>query len=125
MNNVILHGRLTRDVELKNANNGTELCKFSVAIDRPTKDRENKVTDFIPCVAFKERAAFISKYFHQGDGILIEGSIQSHKYTDRDGNARTAYEVAVNRAEFAEKKLQTGGDIAPTPSGADDEELPF
>lgn len=125
MNHIVLHGRLTDKPELKNTNSGTEVVNFKVAVNRmPDKDG-NKVADFIPCVAFKQRAAFIAKYFNKGDGICVVGSLQIRSYTDKDGIKRSVAEVICSDVEFAEKK-QTGESSAPAPTApADGIEMPF
>lgn len=123
MNVVILHGKLTRDPELKTVGSGVECCSFNVAINRPVAKDKEQITDFIPCTAWRKTAAFVAQYFHKGDGICIEGSLQSRKFTDKDGNNRTAYEVNVDRVEFAEKKqggADNGGFVE-----APDEPMPF
>ena len=126
MNYIALHGKLTADPELKTVGGGVECCSFTVAINRPVGKDKEKITDFIPCTAWRQTAAFLSKYFHKGDGIIVEGALQSRKYTDKEGNNRTAYDVNVNRIEFCEKKGD-GGNGA-TMSGfaeVSDEPLPF
>lgn len=128
MNRVFLHGKLTRDPELQTISGGIENCRFTVAVNRPiAKDKEQKA-DFIPCTAWRQTAAFITNYFHKGDGIIVEGSLQTRSY-EKDGVKRTAYDVNVDRVEFAEKK---DGRTAGAPASAsdnfpevDDEEMPF
>lgn len=128
MNHIVLHGRLTDTPELKNTNSGTEVVNFKVAVNRAPDKDGNKIADFIPCVAFNQRAAFISKYFNKGDGILLDGSLQMRSYTNKDGNNRTIAEVICAHVEFAEKKRDgaTGSSAAPVQTAADDDsELPF
>lgn len=126
MNHIVLHGRMTDDAELKNTNSGLEVVNFKVAVDRFAKDKDgNKITDFIPCVSFGKGAAFISQYFHKGDGIVVEGSLQMRNYTDKEGNKRTAAEVVCNHTEFAEKKQGSVSAAPATTASNDDEEFPF
>lgn len=103
-NLVVLTGRLTADPELKTTPNGISVCTFGVAVDRNYKKGEEKQTDFINLVAWRQTAEFISKYFQKGNLIGIEGSIQTRKYMDKDGVNRTAFEVLVNNAQFMESK---------------------
>lgn len=103
MNIVILHGRLTDEPKLENTSSGVEYCKFTVAVNRPTGKDKEKQTDFIPCTAWRQSAAFICNYAHKGDGVCVEGRLESRKY-EKDGQKRTAYDVQVNRIELAEKK---------------------
>ena len=98
MNIVILMGRLTADPELRTTNNGVSVTSFSVAVDRAyTKERQ---ADFINCVAWRNTAEFITKYFSKGQMIAFEGSLQQNNYTDKDGNKRTSYNVVVDSAQF-------------------------
>lgn len=97
-NLVVLTGRLTADVELKVTPSGKNVCSFSIAVDRGYG--ENKTTDFINIVAWNGSAEFISKYFGRGDMIGIEGSIQTRKYTDKNGNNRTVFEVVASNIQF-------------------------
>jgi single-strand DNA-binding protein len=98
LNIVILIGRLTADPELRTTNNGVSVTSFSVAVDRAyTKEKQ---TDFINCVAWRNSAEFISKYFSKGQMIALRGSLQQNNYTDKDGNKRTSYNVVVDSANF-------------------------
>lgn len=97
-NLVVLTGRLTADVELKVTPSGKNVCSFSIAVDRGYG--ENKTTDFINIVAWNGSAEFISKYFGRGDMIGIEGSIVTRKYTDKNGNNRTVFEVVASNIQF-------------------------
>lgn len=125
MNYIALHGKLTADPELKTVGSGVECCSFTVAINRPTSKDKEKITDFIPCTAWRQTAAFLSKYFHKGDGIIVEGALQSRKYTDKEGNNRTAYDVNVNHIEFCEKKSDAANGNAGSFAEVIDELLPF
>ena len=115
MNNVILMGRLTKDPELKTTQSGLSFCRFTVAVDRYSKDGEDK-TDFISCVAWRSTADFIDKYFSKGQRILLSGSIQTGSYTDKDGRTVYTTDVLVDKAEFCESKKN--GDSAPAPTRA-------
>ena len=102
MNNICLLGRLTVDPELKTTPNGVNVTSFNIAVDKYTNGERK--ADFIPIVAWRATAEFITKYFKKGNLIGIEGSIQTRRYQDRDGNNRTAFEVVVNQAQFVESK---------------------
>lgn len=110
MNVVILMGRLTADPELRTTNNGVSVTSFSIAVDREyTKEKQ---TDFINCVAWRNNAEFISKYFTKGQMIALRGSLQQNNYTDKDGNKRTSYNVVVDSANFCGgKEKNTSPDI--------------
>ena len=77
MNRAILMGRLTKDPETRSTQNGHSVTNFTIAVDRKYKDANGeRQTDFIPCVAWRQTADFIYRYFHKGERILVEGSIQ-------------------------------------------------
>ena len=103
-NLVVLTGRLTADPELKTTANGIPVTTFSIAVNRNYRAGEQQQTDFINIVAWSQRAEFITKYFKKGSLIGIEGSIQTRRYQDKDGNNRTIFEVVVNNAQFVESK---------------------
>lgn len=133
MNKIIITGRLGRDPELKTGGNGTEYCKFSVAVDRrkTSKDQEKK-TDWFYCTAFGKTAVFIDKYFKKGDGIEIEGRMENDKYTDKETNKeRDGWQVKVDLVEFPKGKGGEGsgssGSSAPVAGfeQIDPDDLPF
>ena len=103
-NLVVLTGRLTADPELKNTPNGVPVTSFSIAVNRNYRAGEEQQTDFINIVAWRQRAEFITKYFTKGSMIGIEGSIQTRRYQDKNGNNRTAFEVVANNVQFVESK---------------------
>ena len=103
MNKIFLKGRLVRDPELKTGDNGTEYCKFTVAVDRRVgKDKEKKA-DFFDCTGFQNTGVAISKYFTKGKEILIEGRMESRK-TQKDDETRTYWGVVVDTFEFCGSK---------------------
>ena len=97
MNSVNLMGRLTADPELKSTQTGIEVCSFMIAINRQVAKDKEKVADFIPCTAWGKTGVFANTYFHRGDMIAIEGSLQSRKYADKEGKNHTAYDVRVDK----------------------------
>ena len=103
-NLVVLTGRLTADPELKTTPNGISVTTFSIAVDRRYRSGEERQTDFINIVAWRSSAEFITKYFKKGSLIGIEGSIQTRRYQDKNGNNRTAFEVVANNVQFVESK---------------------
>lgn len=136
VNNVVIMGRLVRDPELRQLDNGTSVTSFSVAVDRNYVDKttNERQADFLNVVAWRQTADFVCKYFHQGDMIAIEGSLQSRKYTDKDGNNRVAIEIVANNVSFCGGKnggnanANTTGTTATMVANApseDNDELPF
>ena len=104
INKVVLVGRLTADPELKQTQSGISVTSFSVACNRQYQTGGERVADFINCVAWRQTAEFISKYFRKGHAIGLDGSIQTRKYVDKSGNNRIAFEVVVDNATFVESK---------------------
>ena len=113
-NLVVLTGRLTADPELKTTQSGISVTSFSIAVDRRYRAGEEKQTDFINIVAWRQSAEFVAKHFRKGNMIGIEGSIQTRKYTDKNGNNKVAFEVIANNVQFVDKKSDSSG----TPSEA-------
>lgn len=126
MNSIIIHGRITKDPELKTVGSGVEVCKFTVAVNRPVGKDKEKITDFFDVDAWGQSGVFVERYFKAGDGVIVQGEMQSRKY-EKDGEKRTAWSVHANRVEFAEKKGDSTG--SDNNSGnfteVSSEELPF
>ena len=105
-NKAILVGRLVADPELRTTPGGVAVCSFRIAVDRPyaPKDGAERTADFIDIVAWRERAEFVNRYFSKGKPILVEGSIQTRSYTDKNDQKRTAVEVVAENLRFVESK---------------------
>lgn len=129
INCAVIMGRLTADPELKTTNSGTSVISFTVAVDRNyVKQGEERQADFINCVAWRGTADFIVKYFHKGDMIALQGSIQTRNYEDKNGNKRTATEIIVDMASFCGgKREQTGNGqyVAPAEEQKDNISVQF
>ena len=104
LNKTILLGRITQDLELKQTPNGIAVLSFTVAVDRNYTKGEEKQSDFISCVAWKERAEFISKYFGKGRMIAVEGQLRTRTYEDKNGSKHYVTEVFVDNASFTGEK---------------------
>jgi single-strand DNA-binding protein len=124
MNIVILTGRLTAEPALTTTPNGTQVCSVTIAVDRGYGD--NKQTDFIPLVLWKNKAVALCRYCKKGDKINVVGTLQSRSYQDQDGKKRTAYEVNVNLLELPERKKEPA-EVHEERflDTEDDEDLPF
>lgn len=115
MNKVILIGRLARDPEVRYSQ-GSEgqfaIARFSVAVDRRGRRNQNseeQSADFISCVAFRQQAELLEKYFKKGNRIGIVGHIQTGSYTNKDGQKVYTTDVMVDEIEFVESKGAQGG----------------
>lgn len=144
INMVALMGRLTYEPELRKTPSDVSVIRFQVACDRSyQRAGAERQADFIDCVAWRQTAEFISRYFHKGSMIAVEGTIQTSNYTDKNGNNRKQIEVLANNVSFCGSKSEsgnaapTGGYNEPAPSYAsadnsdfeeivdDDDDLPF
>lgn len=101
LNRVILMGRLTADPELRKTASDLSVTSFTLAVDRNYGKGADRQTDFINCVAWRQTAEFISRYFSKGRLMAVEGSIQVRNYTDKNDNKRQAVEVLVSQVYFA------------------------
>ena len=118
MNKVVVVGRLTRDPEIRYANNEKNTCtaRFSLAINRKFKTNGQYEADFPNCVAMGKAAEFVEKYFHKGDMIALDGHIQTGSYTNKDGNKVYTTDVFAENVEFAQSKSDNGNSNNSKPS---------
>lgn len=106
-NKVIIMGRICNDLEIKTTPSGVSVLSFSVAVDRQYQaDKQNKATDFFNCVAWRNEAEFISRFWSKGKMILIDGELQNRKYTDKSGTERQITEIIIDRASFTGEKSE-------------------
>jgi len=121
LNRIIVSGRLGRDPEVKQTNDGQDWCSFSVAVNRYAKKGTDAEADWFNCTAFGKTAAFISQYFHKGDGITIEGHMQSSKKEDK-----TFWNLIVDRPYFEHGgKKERSEDPEDVFHKISDEDIPF
>lgn len=104
MNNVILIGRLCRDPELSYTTTGTAICKFTLAVDRPTRAGEDKTADFIRITVFNAQAENSNRYLKKGSKCAVNGRIQTGSYKDRDGKTVSTFDVVANNVEFLDSR---------------------
>ena len=113
INSVVLMGRLTYQPEIKVTPSGVSVLRLQIAVDRNyQKQGEERKTDFIDCVAWRNTAEFIGKKFKKGNMIAIEGNIQTESYTDKNGDKRKSVDVIVNQASFCGSKAESNGQQA-------------
>lgn len=138
MNRVHLIGRLAADPELKKTASGIAVTSFTIAVDRPGTFGENRKTDWIDIVAWRNTAEFVCKYFSKGDPIIIEGFITSRNWEDKAGQKRKTVEIVAENVMFVPKtKDSTAREAAKFEEAVpelpkaeeftvvDDEDLPF
>lgn len=135
INRTVLQGRLCADPELRRTNSDIPVASFRVAWSEKYKETETKC--FLPCSAWRNTGEFVSKYFHKGQEIVVEGQLSTREYKDRDGNNRSVLELTVEKAHFCGPKASGSAPAAPPPDNPppdtgfydlppeEDDELPF
>ena len=130
MNKIILVGRLTKDPEVRSTSAGFQTANFTVAVSRNFKNKEgNYDADFLPCVAFRNTADFISKFFKKGNMISLDGRVQTRSYDAQDGSKRYVTEVVVENVEFVGGKndsssVPSSNDYVDAPAADPVDEMP-
>lgn len=106
LNKAILMGRLTADPELRQTPSGIASCRFTIAINRKFKNQQTGEyeADFINCIAWRQTAEFVSKYFSKGKMIIVEGSLRNNNYTDQNGVKHYSMNVQADSVMFGESK---------------------
>jgi single-strand DNA-binding protein len=143
-NRITLVGNLTRDPEIRYVGSGAAVTKFTLAVNRRSKQQEE--TDYVDCVAWDKLAETCNTYLKKGMSCLVDGRLSIRSYDDKDGNKRKATEVVVNTMQMLDRPNRGGGDggtyerapraAAGEPAGStagsdhydsalDEEEIPF
>ena len=106
LNHIVIMGRLTRDPELRYTQSQTPVVSFSLAVDRDFggKDGGEKQTDFIDCVAWRQTAEFVNKYFTKGRMAVVSGRLQIRDWTDREGGKRRSAEIVADNVYFGDSR---------------------
>lgn len=139
MNKVILMGRLTRSPEVRYSQGAEPLAvaRYTLAVNRRFKRKDEPEADFIPCVAFGKSGEFAEKYFKKGQMVSIVGRLQVRSWEDNEGKKRWTTEVIVEEQYFAESKKNSnaaapkeGGQAPadgfyPIDESVEDDDLPF
>lgn len=109
LNVAAIMGRLTADPELRHTPNDVAVTTFTLAVDRSyARAGQERQTDFIDVVAWRNTAEFVCKYFQKGRMMAVTGSIQTRNYEDKQGNKRKAFEIVANDVSFADSKRDSG-----------------
>ena len=137
MNKVILVGNLTRDPELTETNNGTYVCRFSIAVTRDYANSEgNRETDFFNITAWNKQAEICGKHLKKGSKVGVVARLQNRSYDDKDGIKRYVTDIIASEVEFlspkgsqaendAEGSVSSSTRVRPTLEAIDDNQLPF
>ena len=105
LNTITIMGRLTRDPELRRTGSGIAVASFTVAVDRDrAPEGQEKETDFLDCVAWRQTAEFVEKYFKKGRMIVVSGRLQIRGWTDKEGNKRRSAEIVADNVYFGDSK---------------------
>lgn len=108
INNVVLVGRLTRDVDLRYTSNGTAYASFTVAVERNFKNQNGeKETDFINCAMWRKAAENFANFTHKGSQVGIEGRIQTRNYENQQGQKVYVTEVLAENFSLLEPRNAT------------------
>lgn len=111
LNNVVIMGRLTKDIELLRKAGDRKVTNFTVAVDRNFVDEDGeRQADFIRCVAWNGTAEFIEKYFRKGSMIALTGWIQTGSYEDEDGKTVFTTDIVVNTVSFTGERADRDDD---------------
>lgn len=120
LNHIVIMGRLTRDPELRKTGSGISVAAFTVAVERDYKpDGDERETDFIDCVAWRQTGEFVSRYFTKGSMIVVSGRLQIRPWTADDGSKRRSTEIVANSVYFGESKRSSAA-TAGAPSGGEE-----
>jgi len=109
LNKIMLIGNLGRDPEMNVTGDGTTFTRFSLAVNRRTKNAQGErteETEWFNVVAWRQLAEVCNTYLHKGSKVYIEGRLTQRKYTDKNGNERTSVEVIASDVEFLSGKQQ-------------------
>lgn len=140
MNKVILMGRLTRDPEVRYSQSSepVAVARYTLAVNRRFKRKDEPEADFIPCVALGKSGEFAEEYFRKGQLVGVIGRLQVRSWEDKEGKKHRTTEVIIEEQHFAESKKDTGEGKAakedgqapadgfyPIDESVEDDDLPF
>lgn len=111
LNKVMLIGRLGRDPELRYAQSGSPVCNLNLATDESYTDRDGnrqERTEWHRVVVFQRAAENCGKFLTKGSLVYVEGSLQTRKYQDKDGQDKYVTEIRANRVQFLDRRAGDG-----------------
>ena len=111
MNSVTMIGRLCKEPELRRTQSGKAVASYSLAVKRP---RSKDETDFVSVVTWDKAAEYLAQYGSKGDVVAVNGSLQSRKWEDKNGNKRTEWEVVTDSVELLSSKKNESNNTQPT-----------
>lgn len=124
INSISIQGRLTADPQVKHTDNEIVVCNFSIAHER-SYIKDEKVTDFFDCVAWRAKAEFLQRNFSKGDMIAITGKLFTETFTDKNGSSRKAVKILVTEIAFSGgSKAIKDKTVSTTPKGLEGLKVP-
>lgn len=130
INNIVLTGRLTRDIEVKATHSGTPIGNLGLAYSGIRKNggtgEYEEVSNFIDCVLIGSRAQALAKYLTKGTKVTVSGELRYQSW-EKDGQKRSKHEILIDRIQFmsTNKQQDDGGDEGGYDPDYDDDGLPF
>lgn len=118
INRTVLVGRLTKDPDLRYTSNGTAVANFTIAVNRPFKNKDTgeSEADFINCVIWRKPAENLAEYMSKGSLIGVDGNIQTRNYEGNDGKTVYVTEVVAGSVQFLESKRKEKSSTPQTPT---------
>lgn len=107
LNRVSIAGRLAKNLEIRHTQSGVAVASFTLAVEGDFKDKQTgeRPVYWADCIAWRERAEFMSKYLHEkGRVVIVDGHLQTRAWTDKDGNKRKSVEVVADHVYFGDSK---------------------
>lgn len=121
LNHIDLHGRFTKDPDLRRTQAGKAVTSFTLAVDRDYKNQDgSRTADFIDCTARDKLGEIVQQWFHKGSEAVVSGRLQSRDWTDKQGNKRRSWEIVCDNVEFCGSKQDSpasGASAPPSPRG--------
>lgn len=125
INQTILAGNLTADLELKKSPTGIPVIKFCLAVKRKHIKKGEQSADFINCVAWNKSAEYLSNYAHKGDLIYVRGETRSRSWTDKEGKKNYAQEVVAEEVQLFSLKVQDETEESHLQVSSSEDDMPF
>lgn len=111
LNQLVLVGRLTRDIKINKTDKGRKVATISLAIPRSFKNMEGTYdTDFVDCIAFENIAENTAMYCKKGDIVGVKGRIQSRVVEKDEGKKEYLIEVVAEKITFLSSKKEEKAD---------------
>lgn len=116
MNVLTIHGRLTKDPEIRTTPAGKTVASFTVAVRRTFKSPDGVDVDFFRCNTWEKTAEFLEKYGAKGSFVCVTGPIQSREWTNKEGNIQTSWEVNASQVDVQFKDNSSSEGTEPRPT---------